>query len=1230
MPKENNPSPAIYKGVMVSSTFKDLEQHRTAVIGAIEGNNLKSVVMEHDSAKPDGDVIDSSLQMVRDSSAYVAIISHKYGQIPVCAERNPDQLSLTELEFKEACRINRPVLLFIMGDNHDVKPGDVETDPEKIEKLKAFRKSAKPAKPDSSVHRVYNVFNDLSEFEVAARNFIAELCRYFDKQDEHAARIAERTQLTKVMSQTFDVFLSYNTKNKPIIRELAEALVARGLTPWLDVDQIAPGAIFQDELENGMNNSRAAIAAYGEQGSGPWQTEEVRILLQHSVSSGKPVIPVILPGAPDKPRLPAFLAQRNWLDLTNGLTSANIEKLIWGIKGKKPPILAPQGGPTPPQDTDPLTPIPPTGTTEIDPIPTPPAFYAEPSYIGSHKFLGRKAQLDILNDWATPAESHPILLFEAIGGAGKSILTWDWVIHHATGIREDWAGRFWYSFYERGAVMADFCRRALAYITGQPLENFKKKKTPELGDMLLRQLQTKPWLIVFDGLERILVAYHRYDAAQITDEEAGEATDQIAKRDPCAAIRPEDDELLRILAAAAPSKLLLTSRLIPQVLLNAANQPIPGVLRERLPGLRPPDAEALLRACGVTGDSKNTQSYLQKHCDCHPLVIGVLAGLITDYLPNKGNFDAWAADPNGGGQLNLADLNLTQKRNHILKAALAALPEKSSQLLSTLALLSEAVDYTTLNAFNPHLPPEPEEVKEPRQPEKGYGWKRMSDDEKAEAKKYYQADLQRRKDYEQALKVRTESPEFLTAPKKLQETVRDLERRGLLQYDPQSKRHDLHPVVRGIASGGLVQKDKELYGQRVVDHFSQQSHSSYDEAETLKDVRNGLNIVRTLLQMGCYLQACGVYRGDLARALYFNLEANAEILSLLRPFFPNGWGTLPKSLDADDGAYLANSAAITLSENGEYKEAFAAYSTALRVYLNQENWGALRTILSNISIDLVRENRLAEGECCSLLALDISYLRDIKEDIFIAMLLNFGVLAQIGKWKDAEKMWQLLDPMGRDWPRINYRPGDAEFSRALFNFWQSELKAEHLDNVEQLAEAGKSRIKIRRLHSLRGEWHLDQGQYAPAMDSLHEAVRMAREVGLIDAKAETLLAFARFHLGQLSDPRQEAERLAKAKNVSDRELAELWFAIDDREKAKKPALAAYEWAWADGEPYVNRYELNKARDLLEQLGVDIPDLPPYDPDKDEKFPWEDDVISAIEKLRAEKEAKKAAEESKKK
>src|ERR1039458_5648116 len=126
------------------------------------------------------------------------------------------------------------------------------------------------------------------------------------------------------------------------------------------------------------------------------------------------------------------------------------------------------------------------------------------------------------------------------------------------------------------------------------------------------------------------------------------------------------------------------------------------------------------------------------------------------------------------------------------------------------------------------------------------------------------------------------------------------------------------------------------------------------------------------------------------------------------------------------------------------------------------------------------------------------------------------------------------------------------------------------------------------------------GEWALAAESLREAVSMARAVGKTDAAAETQLALARFQLGELADPRREAEQLANGRRPSHRALADLWLAISDRERATKHAHAAYKWAWADGEPYVRRYELNKARALLEKLGAEIPNLPPYDPAKDEK------------------------------
>jgi hypothetical protein len=129
---------------------------------------------------------------------------------------------------------------------------------------------------------------------------------------------------------------------------------------------------------------------------------------------------------------------------------------------------------------------------------------------------------------------------------------------------------------------------------------------------------------------------------------------------------------------------------------------------------------------------------------------------------------------------------------------------------------------------------------------------------------------------------------------------------------------------------------------------------------------------------------------------------------------------------------------------------------------------------------------------------------------------------------------------------------------------------------------------------------------------------MARSIQLYEPAIETKLALAKFYSGQLSNPRQEAENLEKHTNVAHRPLSELWLAIGEGKRAVHHALKAYRWAWADGEPYVHRFKLNRAAALLKQLGEPIPNLPPYNPANDPPLPWEAEVEAAIAKLKAEK------------
>lgn len=223
--------------------------------------------------------------------------------------------------------------------------------------------------------------------------------------------------------------------------------------------------------------------------------------------------------------------------------------------------------------------------------------------------------------------------------------------------------------------------------------------------------------------------------------------------------------------------------------------------------------------------------------------------------------------------------------------------------------------------------------------------------------------------------------------------------------------------------------------------------------------------------------------------------------------------------------------------------------------------------------------------------------------------------------------------MGRNWRRVSYQQGYAEWLFARAQFWQGHLQEEHLSTAATLAVQDHNRGTIRKVHALRGDWRLEQGAWAQAAASFSQAVAMAREVRLVDEASETGLALAKVHLHHLTgdEARGEAQRLATLRHFADRGqanryLARLWQALGELNQAKHHALAAYTLSWADGEPYVYRYGLTKATELLHELSVPLPNLPPYDPAKDEPFPWEADLRAFIATRRAEKAAKQIAEQ----
>ena len=118
----------------------------------------------------------------------------------------------------------------------------------------------------------------------------------------------------------FQLFLSYNSADRTSVVAVQRLLEVRGITTFLDRDDLVPGLPWMPALEQGMKDVKAVAVFIGRE-LGYWQKREIPLALDRQVREEKqgrafPVIPVLLPGAD---LTPGFLFSNAWIDLRGGL-----------------------------------------------------------------------------------------------------------------------------------------------------------------------------------------------------------------------------------------------------------------------------------------------------------------------------------------------------------------------------------------------------------------------------------------------------------------------------------------------------------------------------------------------------------------------------------------------------------------------------------------------------------------------------------------------------------------------------------------------------------------------------------------------------------------------------------------------------------------------------------------------------------------------------------------------
>ena len=181
-----------------------------------------------------------------------------------------------------------------------------------------------------------------------------------------------------------------------------------------------------------------------------------------------------------------------------------------------------------------------------------------PAYAGSAPSFYRAAHghhEHELDEWGRSAD--PVMVVEAIGGTGKSALTWQWAQDRAPEAVGR-AGRAAVVELLRGLRVYDLFPARSSRLHHGPVRCRGRpapRPRPRWPTRSSPRCAPRPYVLVLDGFEGLLVAYHRFDPSKLRDEE-GEPDER-------ALIEPDAEDLVCTLTTAGPSRILISTRLMP-------------------------------------------------------------------------------------------------------------------------------------------------------------------------------------------------------------------------------------------------------------------------------------------------------------------------------------------------------------------------------------------------------------------------------------------------------------------------------------------------------------------------------------------------------------------------------------------------------------------------------------------------------------------------------------------
>lgn len=790
----------------------------------------------------------------------------------------------------------------------------------------------------------------------------------------------------------------------------------------------------------------------------------------------------------------------------------------------------------------------------VSDIPEPPEpFIAHPyTLLQTHRLVGRQPELNLLTDWVARPDSDVyrtrILNVVAVGGLGKSALTWHWFQTIAPQEMKPLAGRLWWSFYESDATFENFVTRALAYVSGRPLAEVQQIPAPGRESQLLAALDREPFLLVLDGLERILIAYARMDAARLEDSQVGSQKNLRKTADPRAG------RFLKRLAQVRGSRILVSTRLYPADLETEGGDPTPGSFRLDIEGLTDEDAVELWRTLGITG-SRDLLLPVFDTFGRHPLLIQALAGEVKRFRRDPGNFEEWCKT---NPRFDPTRFPLLQDAMaHVLEFALRGLNGKAQRALQIIAAFIMPASYDTLSA------------------------------------------------------LLISEGKVCADERELDAVLTELEDRGLVGWERRTNRYDPHPIVRGMVWSGVDSKSRENVHDALYEYFSSVPSTRWKDVKRIDDLTPGIELYNALINLKHFDAAFEIFQTRLEKAMMNRLGVCRYAAELLEPllFGTMRSDIFTKRNDAVDAlarAYYHSGrvkAAVELyrqnAAGGSDAGLEEAVIRASHLGMILRHYGALRDSEYNsrkaASIGREQGNPLWEGSGLEYWGWSLA-ARGAMAEAERVLHLGLSIFMVEGFTRAAGLVNCYLSQFEL-W-RGNYESAIGRATKAQELALAKDRQYEH-DLIVAARLQGEASLRLGDLIYARRRLHEALSRARSIyfiQEELHALISLAelrRREG--DAKAAREL---------LDDVWEAAERgpyplvHADACNV----LAEVERDEGNGEKAVEAAERAYRLAWCDGPPYAYHWGLERARALLRELGAGEPEMPAFDESKFEPMP----------------------------